>query len=249
MTLGERMKEYEFQSRTRLLRRTPVIIRLDGKAFHTFTRGFDKPFDENLMRIMQDTTKMLCENIQGCVFGYTQSDEITLVLIDYKELESCAWFDNQIQKIVSVVSSMATNFFNKNLLDEIEYEKAKINPNGAKINLMQDKLFKATFDARVFNLPPYEVINNIIWRQQDATRNSINSLAQSLFPHKQLQGLNCKTVQDKMLTEKNINWNDLTAPQKRGTAVRKNDEGKWYIDYDMPILTDNREYVSNLVIF
>lgn len=249
MTLGERMKEYEFQSRTRLLRRTPVIIRLDGKAFHTFTRGFDKPFDENLMRIMQDTTKMLCENIQGCVFGYTQSDEITLVLIDYKELESCAWFDNQIQKIVSVVSSMATNFFNKNLLDEIEYEKVKINPNGVKINLMQDKLFKAIFDARVFNLPPYEVINNIIWRQQDATRNSINSLAQSLFPHKQLQGLNCKTVQDKMLTEKNINWNDLTAPQKRGTAVRKNDEGKWYIDYDMPILTDNREYVSNLVIF
>lgn len=249
MTLGERMKEYELQSRTRLLRRTPVIIRLDGKAFHSFTRGFDKPFDENLMRIMQDTTKMLCENIQGCVFGYTQSDEITLVLIDYQNIESCAWFDNQVQKIVSVASSMVTNFFNKNLLDEIEYEKAKINPNGAKINLMQDKLFKAIFDARVFNLPSYEVINNIIWRQQDATRNSINSLAQSLFSHKQLQGLNCKTVQDKMLTEKDINWNNLTTPQKRGTAVLKNEEGKWYIDYDMPILTDNRDYINKLVIF
>lgn len=249
MTLGERMKEYEFQSRTRLLRRTPVIVRLDGKAFHSFTRGFDKPFDENLMRIMQDTTKMLCENIQGCVFGYTQSDEITLVLIDYQNLESCAWFDNQVQKIVSVASSMATNFFNKNLMSEIDYEKSRINPNNAKINLMQDKLFKGTFDARAFNLPAHEVINNLIWRQQDATRNSINSLAQSLFPHKQLQGLNCKTVQDKMLVEKDVNWNNLTTPQKRGTAVLKDENGKWYIDYDMPILTDNRDYINKLIIF
>ena len=249
MTLGERMKEYEFQSRTRLLRRTPVIVRLDGKAFHSFTRGFDKPFDENLMRIMQDTTKMLCENIQGCVFGYTQSDEITLVLIDYQNIESCAWYDNQVQKIVSVASSMATNFFNKSLVDEIEYEKTKINPNDTKVNLMQDKLFKGTFDARAFNLPAHEVINNIIWRQQDATRNSINSLAQSLFSHKQLQGLNCKTVQDKMLVEKDVNWNNLTTPQKRGTAVLKNEEGKWYIDYDMPILTDNRDYINKLIIF
>lgn len=249
MTLGERMKEYEFQSRTRLLRRTPVIVRLDGKAFHSFTRGFDKPFDENLMRIMQDTTKMLCENIQGCVFGYTQSDEITLVLIDYQNLESCAWFDNQVQKIVSVASSMATNFFNKNLMSEIDYEKSRINPNNAKINLMQDKLFKGTFDARAFNLPAHEVINNLIWRQQDATRNSINSLAQSLFPHKQLQGLNCKTVQDKMLIEKDVNWNNLTTPQKRGTAVLKDENGKWYIDYDMPILTDNRDYINKLIIF
>ena len=249
MTLGERMKEYEFQSRTRLLRRTPVIVRLDGKAFHSFTRGFNKPFDENLMRIMQDTTKMLCENIQGCVFGYTQSDEITLVLIDYQNLESCAWFDNQVQKIVSVASSMATNFFNKNLMSEIDYEKSRINPNNVKINLMQDKLFKGTFDARAFNLPAHEVINNLIWRQQDATRNSINSLAQSLFPHKQLQGLNCKTVQDKMLVEKDVNWNNLTTPQKRGTAVLKDENGKWYIDYDMPILTDNRDYINKLIIF
>lgn len=90
MTLGDRMKEYEMQSRTRLLRRTPVIIRLDGKAFHTLTRGLDKPFDRDFMEIMQKTMLSLCEQIQGCVLGYTQSDEITLVLIDYQRIESMA---------------------------------------------------------------------------------------------------------------------------------------------------------------
>lgn len=275
MTLGERMKEYEFQSRTRLLRRTPVIIRLDGKAFHTFTRGFDKPFDSELMRIMQNTTLKLCNSIQGCVFGYTQSDEITLVLIDYKELESCAWYDNQVQKICSVAASIATNAFNEALADEIvsmetelrewssnyaEYrhtltdeentkEKETIEYMKKKIALMDSKMFKGIFDARAFNLPVHEVINNLIWRQQDATRNSINSLAQSLFSHKELQGINSKDTQNKMLTEKNVNWNDLSTPKKRGTAVRKNEEGKWYIDYEMPILTDDRDYIDKLVIF
>lgn len=250
MTLGERMKEYEFQSRTRLLRRTPVIIRLDGKAFHTFTRGFDKPFDEELMRIMRNTTKALCEQIQGCVFGYTQSDEITLVLIDYKELESCAWYDNQVQKMCSVAASLATNAFNKFIFDEIHnLKEAKTEKEIAKRRLLLNSIFKGSFDARAFNLPAHEVTNNLIWRQQDATRNSINSLAQSLFSHKELQGINSKDVQSKMLTEKNVNWNDLSTPEKRGTAVRRDEEGKWYIDYEMPILTDDRDYIDKLVIF
>ena len=216
----------------------------DGKAFHSFTRGFDKPFDENLIRIMQNTTKMLCENIQGCVFGYTQSDEITLVLVDYRNIESSAWFDNQVQKMVSVSASMASNFFNQSL--GLEITKCG---NKDKRAMLINKMFKATFDARAFNLPMHEVINNVIWRQQDATRNSINSLAQSLFSHKELQGLNCKTVQIKMLTEKNVNWNNLTIPEKRGTAVLKDEEGKWYIDYEMPILVENRDYINKLVIF
>lgn len=246
MTLGERMKEYEFQARTRLLRRTPVIIRLDGKAFHTFTRGFDKPFDESLMKIMQKTTLDLCSSIQGCVFGYTQSDEITLVLVDYKELETCAWFDNQVQKMTSVAASMCTNYFSRALADEIEWLKAQ-GEFSAKINLLQDKMFKATFDARVFNLPQHEVCNNIIWRQQDAVRNSIQSLAQSLYPHKELQGLKCNDLQDKMFTEKGINWNELSAPKKRGTAVLKDENGEWKIDTNMPTITENRAYINDLV--
>ena len=120
MTLGERMKEYEMQSRTRLLRRVPVIIRLDGKAFHTWTRGLDRPFDRNLMHIMQKTMLALCEQTQGCVLGYTQSDEITLVLVDYQKIESMAWFDNQVQKMCSVAASIATSAFEKALHEEIE---------------------------------------------------------------------------------------------------------------------------------
>ena len=107
--LGKRMKEfYEAVPKTRLVRRTPVAIRIDGKAFHTFTRGFAKPFDEVLGRAMRETMKYLCENIQGCVLGYTQSDEITLILIDYKKLTSSAWFDYEVQKMCSIAASMAT---------------------------------------------------------------------------------------------------------------------------------------------
>ena len=112
--LGKRMKEYYEQiPKTRLMRRTPVAIRLDGKAFHTFTKGFKKPFDEVLIKSMQETMKYLCEHIQGCVLGYTQSDEITLILVDYKNLDSCAWFDYEVQKLCSVSASMATLEFNR----------------------------------------------------------------------------------------------------------------------------------------
>ena len=112
--LGKRMKEYyEGVPNTKLMRRTPVAIRLDGKAFHTFTRGFQKPFDEVLIKSMQETTKYLCENIQGCVLGYTQSDEITLILVDYKNLDSSAWFDYKVQKMCSIAASMATMAFNQ----------------------------------------------------------------------------------------------------------------------------------------
>ena len=112
--LGDRMKHnYEEVSKTRLTRRVPVIIRLDGCHFHTVTRGFNKPFDEVMIKTMQDTMKYLCENIQGCVLGYTQSDEITLVLQDYRELGTDAWFDYEVQKMCSVSAAMATYAFNK----------------------------------------------------------------------------------------------------------------------------------------
>jgi tRNA(His) 5'-end guanylyltransferase len=217
MALGERMKEYEMQSRTRLLRRVPVIIRLDGKAFHTWTRGLDRPFDRNLMHIMQKTMLALCEQIQGCVLGYTQSDEITLVLVDYQRMESMAWFDNQVQKMCSVAASIATSAFEKALHEEIYklgvYAKKyywndqlfKQEECLEKMHLLIDKKWKANFDARAFNIPIHEVINNLIWRQQDATRNSILSVAQSLYSHKELQGIGTKELQNKMLTEKNVN--------------------------------------------
>ena len=200
----------------------------------------------------------LCENIQGCVLGYTQSDEITLVLIDYQTLNTSAWFDNQIQKICSVAASLATLAFNKFWTKEVEatytaYLWMKDVKDGAdKIledwRLLDSKNNKATFDARVFNLSKEEVVNNLIWRQQDATRNSINSLAQTLYSHKQLQGIPANQLQNKMLIEKNINWNNEITSFKRGSCCRKNQNNKWEIDTEIPIFTEDRAYIENLLI-
>lgn len=259
-TLGTRMKEYEVVSKNRLMRRTPVIIRLDGKAFHTFTRGLDKPFDSDFVTMMQQTMLHLCENIQGCVLGYTQSDEITLVLVDYQNRDSCAWFDNQVQKIASISASMATLYFNRELsemLRDLEEDLAAADyslpqahmyeTNSKKYDKWYDKEYKALFDSRVFNLPQYEVINNLIWRQQDATRNSINSVAQSLFSHKELQGISSKDLQNKMLTERDVNWNDYPTHLKRGCCAIKDSEGKWILDINIPIFTEDRDYIDRLV--
>ena len=201
----------------------------------------------------------LCEQIQGCVLGYTQSDEITLVLVDYQRIESMAWFDNQVQKMCSVAASIATSAFEKALHEEIEelmidaqWNNQKFMINAAdkildKAELLASKRFKANFDARAFNIPIHEVINNLIWRQQDATRNSILSVAQSLYSHKELQGIGTKELQNKMLTEKNVNWNDYKTDEKRGIAAIKDNEGKWFIDELTPIFTEDRDYINRLV--
>lgn len=185
--LGTRMKEfYESVPKTKLMRRTPVAIRIDGKAFHTFTRGFSKPFDDVLISAMQDTMKYLCKNIQGCVLGYTQSDEITLILVDYKRLNSSAWFDYEVQKMCSIAASMATMAFNKAFSRAINEEVIKwatgLTPQSVEIQREHQKYIEtlraaetkgAMFDARCFNIPKEEVTNLVYWRQLDATRNSI----------------------------------------------------------------------------
>ena len=221
-SLGDRMKAYEAVSKTRLVRRMPVIIRLDGKAFHTFTRGFRKPFDELLNKTMQETMKYLCENIQGCVLGYTQSDEITLVLVDYKEINSSAWFDNEVQKMASVSAAMATFAFNK-YFNDFYLEQLAEKGEADNYDLVYDKARRkgALFDSRVFNVPKEDVTNCVYWRQKDAERNSVNSLAQSLFSHKSLQGLNLKDTIAKIETEKGIIWGELPTIQKRGSCCIK----------------------------
>lgn len=240
--LGTRMKEfYEQIPKTKLMRRTPVIIRIDGKAFHTFTRGFQRPFDEILIKTMQETTKYLCENIQGCVLGYTQSDEISLVLVDYQRLETSAWFDYEVQKMCSIAASMATMAFNKIFLDNIdlayheefderdlnnmdyfdneeEYDKAFAELE-EKYDVYRNKAHKVMFDARVFNIPKEEVTNCIYWRQLDAIRNSIQMVGQANFSHKELQHKSCNDIQDMLMDKKGINWNGLPTYQKRGSCV------------------------------
>ena len=250
--LGTRMKEnYENVAKSKLVRRMPVAIRIDGKAFYTFTKGFNKPFDKVLMRAMQRTTEYLCKNIQGCVFGYTQSDEISLILIDYKKLNSSAWFDYQVQKTCSVAASMATMAFNKYFMEEVAswWRECSLDPEEfSKIGIL-DKVYSeviykgALFDARCFNIPKEEVGNLIYWRQLDAMRNSINMVAQSVFSHKSLQGLSCNDMLNKLLEEKSINWNDLPTECKHGTALYY-ENGTWVIDKDMPILKNNWDYIN-----
>lgn len=257
-SLGDRMKgNYENRSKTYLVRRMPVIIRLDGKAFHTFTRGFEKPFDDVMMQTMQQTTLKLCQEIQGCVFGYTQSDEITLVLVDYNDINTDAWFDYSVQKMCSVAASMCTLYFNKIFAEMVDVfiANSDVTPEEEKLERVYNKAIEkgAMFDARVFNIPVEEVTNCVLWRQQDATRNSISSLAQSKFSHKELQGKSSSQMQDMLMEKWGINWNDLTIPEKRGTAVYKrtiDDATEWIVDYQMPILKgEDRNYVEHLVKF
>lgn len=244
------MKGYEKVSRTSLLRRTPVIIRLDGKAFHTYTSKMPRPFYLPLHECMVESTKYLCEEVDTCVLGYTQSDEISLLLKDWTKFKTQSWFDSQVQKIVSTTASLVTAIFNDLAPKHIEpqYRRNKF----------------AFFDSRVFNLPVDEVCNYFVWRQQDATRNSINSAGQALFSQKELHGKNVSEVQSMLLTEKNVNWNDYFTWAKRGTCVRqdvnknnlaalKNGEdvkypnGKLITDWDIPIFTKDRDYINDLM--
>lgn len=204
-SLGDRMKAYEAIPKNYLMRRQPVIIRLDGKAFHNFTRGFDKPFDNEFMVAMQSTMKYLCENIQGCVIGYTQSDEISLVLCDYQKLDTDAWFGYNVQKMVSVAASMATFAFNN-------YFKTAI------LELAKD------------NYPKFV----------EKKDNAYKSLARgALFDAR------CFTVS---VAEKGVNWNDLATPKKRGACCIKGDDG-WEIDFDIPIFSQQPEYVNSRITF
>lgn len=263
-SLGDRMKEnYENRSKTSLIRRMPVIIRLDGRAFHTFTRGFKRPYDEIFHNAMNETIKYLCENIQGCKIGYTQSDEITLLLTDYDNLDTFAWFDYKVQKMCSIAASMATLAFNKAFKKEVDlyFEKWE---NGSiatqnYCNILFDAVEKgAMFDARVFNIPKEEVTNCFIWRQQDATRNAIQMLGQTYFSHKELDKKSQSAIQDMLMMQKDINFNDMPVAFKRGICCIKepytfseNSETTrqtgWILDYNIPIFTQDRDYIERYV--
>jgi len=266
-SLGDRMKEfYENRAKTKLVRRMPVIIRLDGRTFHTYTRGFVKPFDKRLIETMQETTLELCKNIQGCVFGYTQSDEITLILVDYNDIDVSAWYDYEVQKICSVVASMATLYFNRifrNKVYDFVSEHAKVinDPKtyGEELSNSVHEILKSynraiemggMFDARCFNVPISDVCNMVLWRQKDCERNSINSLGQAWFKHKELEEKTTSQVQDMLYKEYGINWNNLSTVEKRGTAIIKDENDKWFIDEEMPILKgDGRNYVESRIMF
>lgn len=271
-SLGDRMKNnYENRAKTYLVRRMPVIIRLDGKAFHTFTKGLKKPYDEIFHNTMNATTKYLCENIQGCKLGYTQSDEITLLLTDYDALTTDAWFDNNVQKICSVSASMATMAFNKYLRefseDILRFTYNAFTATAAYADVLRKAIDKgAMFDSRCFNIPIEEVTNCFIWRQQDATRNAIQMLGQCNFSHKELHGKSCNDIQDMLMLQKGINFNNMPTEFKRGVCCVKEEyypdpmpgyedceidatsvRTRWVLDKEIPIFTQDRKYIEDIL--
>ena len=257
-SLGDRMKGYESRNQYFLQRRTPVCIRVDMRAGHTFTRGFARPFDEVFGNAMVRTMEYCAKNIGNCVFSYCQSDEITFILVDYEKLETDAWFDYRTDKLCSISASMATMAFNKFFADEFEswyfdhiefastFDESEVSPETEKLyKAYATSLEKgAMFDARCFNIPKEEATNLVYWRQLDATRNSIQMVGQANFSHNELQGKSCNMIQDMLHEQKGINWNDYETRWKRGVAWTK----ETGIDYDMPILKgEDRKYIDNLI--
>lgn len=241
--LGDRMKSYEAVTQSKLMRRTPVIVRVDGKAFHTYTKKFNSssdpsmlngPFSHVLHNVMMNTMVGMCFHSQNAVLAYTQSDEISILFKDWDKHETQQWFDGKLQKIISVAASMATAYFN------MAFAGSDFHPT----NMYE----VALFDARVFNLPFEEVTNYFIWRQKDATRNSINMLGRHYYSAKQLHGKNTSAVQD-MLMELNVNWNDIETWKKRGCCAIPNPNtlssvSPWVLDEEVPIFTQDREYIE-----
>ncbi len=227
--LGNRMKVYEKATQQMLPENLPVIIRLDGRSFHRLTKKFEKPFDEKFIKFMNKIALDLCRNeVQNVRLAYIQSDEISLLL--YKNVFAQSWFGNKLQKMVSLASARASAY------------ATSISDSTADILTM--------FDARAFVLPPKEVCNYFIWRQKDWTRNSVQMYARSLYPHNRLQNKNQETMQD-MIFKKGFNWNDLPTYLKRGRCVYPEQikvnsiiRKLWMVDNDIPIFTEDRNFIE-----
>lgn len=207
-TLGDRQKSYENQyAAQRLLPLIPICARMDGRAFHSFTRGLARPFDPQFSALMIETTRYLVAET-GATVGYTQSDEISLTW--FADSPSVMpFFNAKVLKMASVLAALTTAKFN---LDLPKYLPEKVNSGSSNPPI---------FDARVWNVPTLdEAALYLLWREQDATRNSVSMAAQSCYNHKQLHQVSSSGKMD-LLMAKGINWNDYPASFKRGTYVRR----------------------------
>lgn len=259
--LGDRMKSYEDCYRSFLPIRMPVILRIDGKAFHTYTKGCKRPVDQGLVDCMNDTAIELCKKVQGCQVAYVQSDEISLLVNNYQEIDTQSWFDNNLQKMVSISASIASVTFTMNS-DKIWGKDCVEGGDGYPVCMPIRK--PAYFDSRAFVMPKEDVVNYFLWRQQDATRNSVQMLARTLYSHKELENKNNSELQE-MCFQKGINWNDCPVPQKRGRCIVKKTVIKmscgsnpkanygetirhvWQVDNNIPIFSADRNYIGQFV--
>jgi len=268
--LGDRIKKYEKAFNPAFPIRLPLILRLDGKSFHTMVKKWKclKPFDEDLIEAMFFTAKTLCENIAGAQVAYVQSDEITILVRDDMDVHSQPWYDKKINKIMSVAAAKASNAFNWKHLTcgGHEYEE-----NFGDIVNMTDPFdlnLMAEFDCRGFIVPEQEINNVFLWRMQDCTRNSVQMLARAHFSHKQLHKKNNNEIQDMLMSlDPPINWNDLPTHLKRGACIikkavvkkitRRDEKGKvipgefseinrpaWVVDKEIPIFSQDKNYIN-----
>jgi tRNA(His) 5'-end guanylyltransferase len=218
-SLGARMKGYEQATRQVLPRRTYTIIRVDGRAFHTYLKNAQRPFDEDFVVSMQRTGVALCEEMSGAVFAYGQSDEISIVLYDFAATTSQPWLGGNVQKLASVAASIATANFC------IEERMAADPPGfyqGSRMIPPRIPGLLPTFDGRVYTIPdPVEVANYFVWRQQDAIRNSVSMAASAHFSEKELDGKSWGQRQDMLFTQKGVNWNAYRPEFRRGWVVAR----------------------------
>ena len=290
--IGIRMKAYENCYRIYFPRRQALIMRLDLRAGHTYTKGFRRPFDKIFAQCIQHTMKKLCENIEGAKFGYCESDEISIALTDYETINTEPWFGNNLQKIVSISASMASLFFKekmREIVSDLLYSWSNIDWNNeAEMKENEDRLRSlygmpesreewdeyvhiiqsadcnkyAVFDCRVFLIPREEIVNYFYWRELDCSKNSIQMAAQSQFSHKELQGLDCNKLQEKLFQERGINWaKDYPNEFRNGASCYKRmidvfgldgsvvQRNKWYIDLNTPVFTQDRNYIEKHFIF
>lgn len=261
--IGSRMKEkYEAPCRLFVPQRTYLIVRVDGRSFHTYTRTSERPYDRLIAEAMDAGAMALCAEMMGCRFAYGQSDEYSFLATDFETLQTEAWFKGNIQKIASIAASIFTGAFNFARMGQAMELGMKLDGPEAR------GWMGASFDARVFVIPSRsEVENYFIWRQQDASRNSLNMLASFHYSHQELLGATA-SERHELLHQRGVNWNDCPTDQKRGRVVVKRErtrlvsyvhkrsqerveetvaESYWALDSDIPVFTQNRQYLGGLI--
>lgn len=232
-SLGDRMKDYENITRNYLTRRIPVVLRIDGKAFHTYTKNFERPFDKRISDAMCASAEFLMSSAQGSKIGYLQSDECSIILTDYDTLDTDAWFGYNVQKMCSVTSSIFTATFN-HIIDQSASKDASYP--------------LAHFDCRAFSLPEDEIQNYLLCRQKDWIRNSITGYARVFYSEKELHGKKIPDIHE-MLCQKNKNWNDLDSVWKNGTTLYReiDPEGHKSIEMCNIQFSAQKEFVQNIL--
>jgi tRNA(His) 5'-end guanylyltransferase len=226
------MKRYERAAKTSLTWRLPVIVRIDGRAFHTYTKSLQRPFDETFIDAMNACAIAVCEEAQGAAVAYVQSDEISVLLHGYRKHDSQPWFDNEVQKIVSISASIASAEMTVRSLD------------------IFGRVKRAHFDARVFTLPDAEVNNYFLWRQQDAARNAVQMTAHANYSHRELHRKNT-TEMVELLSQKGIDFHSLPTHHRRGRCIVREvyekdgaTRRRWIVDPQIPVFSSDKTYIE-----